>query len=527
MSLPNRNNSYNFDEYLTWRHQLNVLGDDPFLNRVITHFAQDLTDEMRLDLQQFATRLSQDWLPLADESGKPENAPYMQHFDGHNHRIDRIVRPSSTLTMEQAIWDEAIFSEAVHPWVRFIKIFLLCQLGESGINCAHCCTGGLIMILEQFAESPETQHILQHLKEGIDGDYAIGAQFLSEIQGGSDVAANQVEAVRENGEWRIYGTKFFCSAAHADYAVITAKPKDSEAVGVFVVPSWLPGDKARENRNGYLINKLKSKLGTRELPTAEITYTGALAYPLGDLKRGLANIVGIVLSHSRFVTGLSAGAQLLRVAREAKAYSEIRSVFGITIKDFGLVKSQLDRIESAAQLSTAGAFKLQHEILTLENALPGSIDATKLKQRQFHTRILIMLQKFVACSDSVIAHEEAMSVLGGHGLMEDFSALPRLYRDAVVLNGAWEGPRNLLLTRIFMDIKKSVAWYEPQCFVRNLLETATDAQVKQLSDEITDLIQYPTLTGTDSKTIEVCQRWDQLCTNLFHCYQQQAFNEIN
>ena len=120
-----------------------------------------------------------------------------------------------------------------------------------------------------------------------------------------------------------------------------------------------------------------------------------------------------------------------------------------------------------------------------------------------------------------------MSVLGGHGLMEDFSALPRLYRDAVVLNGAWEGPRNLLLTRIFMDIKKSVAWYEPQCFVRNLLETATDAQVKQLSDEITDLIQYPTLTGTDSKTIEVCQRWDQLCTNLFHCYQQQAFNEIN
>lgn len=526
MSLPNRDNPYSFDEFLQWRSDFDFLMHDEFLKKAIRFYAPELSDEMWQDLSGFSERLSRDWQHWADESGKPENAPYMQHFDGHNQRIDRIVRPASTLALEKAVWQEAVFSEAVHPWVRFLKIFMLCQLGENGTNCAHCCTGGLIMILEQFAESDETLRILQHLKEGINGDYGIGAQFLSEIQGGSDVAANLVEAVQTDDGWRVYGNKFFCSAAHADYAVITAKPKDSHHVGVFVVPSWLPGDKGKERRNHYVINKLKSKLGTRELPTAEINFEGALAYPLGDLKRGLANIVGIVLSHSRFVTGLSAGAQLLRVAREAKAYSETRTAFGVAIKDFGLVQLQIQRIEQLAQQSTAAAFKLQREIYRLEHQVPAGVDPEDLKRRQFHVRILIMLQKFVACSDSVVAHEEAMSVFGGHGLMEDFSALPRLYRDAVVLNGAWEGPRNLLLTRIFMDVQSSLAWYEPRALVQALTDSDSEEKIDTLTAQLVALTDHDSLTGTDQATLRVCEQWDQFCVDLFHCYQEVALAEI-
>ncbi len=526
MSLPDRNNPYNFNEYLEWRNQFDFLKDDNFLVGVIKHYANDLTEDMWEDILRFSARLSQSWQHLADESGKPENAPYMVHFDGHNNRIDRIVRPASTLKLEEELWQEAVFSEAVHPWVRFIKIFMICQLGETGTNCAHCCTGGLVMILERFAESIETQKILNHLKEGFNGDYAIGAQFLSEIQGGSDVAENKVEAVKTADGWRIYGTKFFCSAAHADYAVITAKPKGEEHVGVFVVPSWLDGDKARERRNGFVINKLKSKLGTRELPTAEITYQGALAYPLGDLKRGLANIVGIVLSHSRFVTGLSAGAQLLRVSREANAYANMRTAFGTTIKDFGLVRLQLDEIESAARLCTAGAFKLQRDILALENTLPKLSDQDDIRRKQFQLRILIMLQKFVACSDSVAAHDTAMSVLGGHGLMEDFSSIPRLYRDAVVLNGAWEGPRNLLLTRIFMDIKGALQWYPAADMVRDTLAGSDEALIAQLGETMADLCSHDSLTGVDEQTLRVCSEWDQFCVDLFHAYQSQALAEL-
>ncbi|MCG8671946.1 MAG: acyl-CoA dehydrogenase family protein [Pseudomonadales bacterium] len=530
MSLPNRNNPYNFDDFLSWRDQFDFLKDDDFLQKVIRHYASDLQADQWQDIEQFSQRLSNEWQHLADESGRHENAPSMVHFDGHNNRIDRIVRPPSTLALEQQVWQEAVFSESVDPWVRFIKIFLLCELGESGINCAHCCTGGLIMILEQFADTPELNRILHHLKEGENGDYAIGAQFLSEIQGGSDVAANAVEAVKTDEGWRVYGTKFYCSAAHADYAVITAKPTDSHHVGVFVVPSWLPGDKEKERRNSYSINKLKTKLGTRELPTAEITYQGAVAYPLGDLKRGLANIVGIVLSHSRFVTGLSAGAQLSRVAREAKRYSEWRTAFGITIKDFGLVAMQIEDLDSAAKLCTAGAFKLQCDIIKLEDISRGvdkDLRGLSVAEARFHMRILIMLQKLVACSDSAALNDIGMSIFGGHGLMEDFSALPRMFRDASTLNGAWEGPRNLLLTRIYMDIQDAASWYDPKKLVADLLPNTAEESVAAMATELGELIAHGSLTSNDPQTIQICRRWDQWCSDVLHAYQEEALSEVS
>jgi alkylation response protein AidB-like acyl-CoA dehydrogenase len=58
-----------------------------------------------------------------------------------------------------------------------------------------------------------------------------------------------------------------------------------------------------------------------------------------------------------------------------------------------------------------------------------------------------MLQKITASWDCTDAIRGAMSVFGGHGVMEDFSVLPRLYRDAAV-NELWEGPRNVLLTQM-------------------------------------------------------------------------------
>src|SRR5690606_15863478 len=136
------------------------------------------------------------------------------------------------------------------------------------------------------------QHILQHCTEGIDGDFGVGAQFMSEIQSGSNIPANILQAIpTDDGHEVLYGNKFFCSAAHADYTVVTARVKDTGHIGLFVVPSWLPGDKTKFKRNGAVINRLKRKLGTCELPTAEIDYDGAIAYPVGPIERGVANAV--------------------------------------------------------------------------------------------------------------------------------------------------------------------------------------------------------------------------------------------
>ncbi len=480
-------------------------------------------------MERFADKHARKLKQLSDAAGTQKKAPYMMHFDGHNNRIDRIVRPAETLELEEEVWNEAVFAEGVDPWARFLKIYLLTALGESGVNCAHCCTGGLNLLLERFADTPELERIHEHLTDGIEGDYGIAAQFLSEIQGGSDVAANLTEAVNTGNEWRIYGTKFYCSAAHADYAVITAKPSGSDEVAIFLVPSWLPGDKDKEKRNSFVINRIKSKLGTRELPTAEITYNGAVAYPLGDLKKGLSNIVGIVLSHSRFISGLGPGAQMMRVTEEAKHYAGLRTAFGVTISNFGLVAAQLKKLDKYTERTTAASFKLQREILRMEQSDRGESvfdSALQGKQHRFHVRLLIMLNKMVATTDAVMVSELAMSIFGGHGLMEDFSSHPRMYRDAVVLSGAWEGPKNLLLTRIFMDIQKSNEWYPVEELIRNLLADAHGDTVEGLVERVGLFLDHGTLMGVDDKTIEVCEKWEKFCFDMMHAYQDVARREV-
>ena len=122
----------------------------------------------------------------------------------------------------------------------------------------------------------------------------------------------------------IFKIKFFCSATHADYAVVTAKPAGSEKVALFAVPSWLAGNKEMEIRNGYTIDRIKWKMGTSELTTAELTFNGAVAYPIGPLDKGVANVVGIVLTCSRLTVGLSAAAYMTRAVRETEKYVSFR-----------------------------------------------------------------------------------------------------------------------------------------------------------------------------------------------------------
>lgn len=528
MSLPDRNNPYAFDDFLAWRRSFDYYADDAFIQRVLKHYSREGWEQADQAARAVSLKASYRWRDFADLIAVPEKRPYVMHYDGHHNRIDRIVRPAQTETMEREVFSEALFSSNTPPWVRLIKMYLIYQNGEACIACPLTCTEGLVAILERYADCPDTRHILRHCKEGIAGDFAIGAQYLSEIQGGSDVPANVLESVREGEEWRLYGTKYFCSATHADYAVVTAKPAGSEEIALFVVPSWLPGNKMKEIRNGCRIDRIKWKLGTSELTTAEITYDGAVAYPVGPLARGLANVVGVVLTYSRLTVGLSCAAFMTRAVREARMYSEFREAFGIKVGRFPMVMGQLQRLEQAAKRTTAGAFKLYNEFLQPEGGLQGGMNKDGpqgLKKKQFEIRELIMLQKIAASGDATEVIRTAMSLFGGHGVMEDFSCLPRLYRDAAV-NELWEGPRNVLLTQMHRDFQRASPWYSPSEFVSNVLHGTDPGLIAELRSEIDELVAYPGLFAPDDKTIAVCERWDRFCQELYHAYQNLARREV-
>jgi alkylation response protein AidB-like acyl-CoA dehydrogenase len=372
--------------------------------------------------------------------------------------------------------------------------------------------------------------------------YGVGAQFLTEIQGGSDVAASLVEAVFEEeagadglaGVWRLYGKKFFCSATQADLALVTAKPKGTDSadkVAVFFVPAWLEGNRERGVRNGCTIDRLKQKMGTAELPTAEITYDGAVAYLVGPLDKGLANVVAVTLTISRLHVAFGMAAAGLRAAREATWYAQFRTAFGFPVAQFPFVQNQLAELNGFARRSAAGVFKMFGEYLALGETLHAGLreletveDLTE-RRRRFRLRELILLQKITVAWEAPQMLRLAISLYGGHGIMEDFTVLPRLVRDAFIME-LWEGPRNVLLTQIHRDLSRVKEWYSAEDFCRDLLAGIDTANLAPLVDEFARLMGHPSLVTPDKATLAVCRDWDRFSVTLCQAYQDQALAEV-
>ena len=393
------------------------------------------------------------------------------------------------------------------------------------------CTEGLVALIDEFQDGahPAALEILDHCREGRDGDFGIGAQFMTEIQGGSDIPSNLLEAEPDGEAYRLFGAKFFCSAAHADYAVVTAKVTGSDKVGTFVVPAWLPGDKAREKRNGCRINRLKWKMGTSELPTAEIEYDGALAYAVGPTDRGVANAVGIVLTLSRVAVGCSCAAGMVRAAREAQLYSEFREVFGQKICRHALSLGQVRDMIHRARRATAAAFKIHNLFLKLGGRLKGGLNTgepPEVLRPRFILRELIIIQKLINAYDAVDQIRRAMSIFGGHGIIEDFSSLPRAYRDAAV-NELWEGPRNVLLLQVFRDILRASAWYPPAEFVSDLLGPEAPTEMTQdLTARLGEFLTAPPFLDLDQASLDRAAAWESWVEELFYAFQHLALDEI-
>jgi hypothetical protein len=239
-------------------------------------------------------------------------------------------------------------------------------------------------------------------------------------------------------------------------------------------------------------------------------------------------VVGIVLTYSRLTVGLSGAASMTRAAREAKKYSEFREAFGREISQFPMIASQIAELEKHARRSTAAAFKIYQQFLQLDGKIKVGIDLNEpaaVRRKRFDVRELVMLQKITTSWDAVDQLRAAMSIFGGHGVIEDFSSLPRLYRDAAV-NELWEGPRNVLLNQIHRDLQKVRSWYAPADFVRSILTGADSGLVADFAKEMDNLVAQPNLIEQNASTAKTCVKWNTFCHRLFHVYQDLALDEI-
>ena len=68
-------------------------------------------------------------------------------------------------------------------------------------------------------------------------------------------------------------------------------------------------------------------------------------------------------------------------------------------------------------------------------------------------RILVNANKFVTSLAATQMCRRGIEALDGNGTIEDFSPLPRLYRDAIVFE-SWEGTHNVLCAQVLRDLAK-------------------------------------------------------------------------
>jgi hypothetical protein len=390
---------------------------------------------------------------LAAELDRPERLPRLERWNAIGERVEDVVFDAAHHQVGRLVWRSGILSVLGEPGNvahHAALSYLFALNGEVPHLCSVACTAGLIKAIQRAGSDWMRQTWLPRL---LDADYDRrwhGAQFVTEVHGGSDVGANACVARPADGRpgvWRISGEKWFCSNVSADLYALSARPAEAPAgtpgVALFVVPRRLEDGRP----NGVFIRRLKNKLGTRTLPTAEVDFQDALAWQLGALDDGFRLLMGVVINTSRLSVAIDSCGMMRRAWVEASHYARAREAFGRPLLAFPAVRHQLAEIRA---LGAAGlAFTLF--VADLEDRLTRA-GARPEDDPVFRTAV--NLDKYVCSVDAGPVVHHAIEILGGNGTIEDFSPLPRLYRE-VPVQESWEGPHNTLMAQFLRDAARA------------------------------------------------------------------------
>lgn len=429
---------------------------------------------------------------------EPHNLPRLERFNAVGERVEAVLHSAEHHLAGSYIYGSGAMSVYAEPGNNVLAqalFYLSSYNGEAGHNCPLACTAGVIKILQNVA-SPELK--AKFLPRLLDENYATryhGAQFLTEVQGGSDVGANACVATPyADGTWRITGEKWFCSNVTADLALITARPTarpegataGTKGLGLFLVPRRLDDG----SLNGMFIRRLKDKLGTKTLATAEVDFNDAVAYQIGEPGKGFQHAMDYVINTSRLYNAVGSAAAARRAYVVAWTYAQHRQAFGQPIAAFPLVQETLAEMRCDVMAMTAGSFYLAHLRDKIEL---GAADET---DKQFF-RFMINLNKYYASVTATQVVRRAIEILGGNGAMENFSVLPRLLRDCVIFE-AWEGAHNTLLAQAVRDVQRhrlhEAACARLQTFFSS--EAKPETNVQSLRAAFENLAQYDELTAS-------------------------------
>lgn len=434
---PQHENAYLSDAFL-----------QSYLKRVLP---KDILDDIEPDLVQFGERVATDIWALGQEC--EVNQPYLRQFDAWGNRIDDIITCEAWKEQKRISAREGLIAI---PYERsqgeFSRLYQVAKLymysTSSGLyGCPLAMTDGAAKTIKsQKLDLPDAW---AHLTSRQPEKFWTSGQWMTERKGGSDVGAGtETIAVRQNDDnYLLYGYKWFSSATDSDMSLTLARIADSEGN---ITPGsrglsmfYLKTRKEDGSLNNIQVVKMKNKLGTRQLPTAELLLDGVSARLVSSPGRGVASIASM-LTITRIHNTVTSVAAMRKIVSLARDYATRREAFGGKIHRHPLHLQTLARMEVETRGCCALMLELGRQMGLDDGGMIGEQDGLLM-------RLMLPVAKMYTGKMAVAVVSEGLECFGGQGYIED-TGLPGILRDAQVLP-IWEGTSSVMA----MDVARAVA----------------------------------------------------------------------
>jgi acyl-CoA dehydrogenase len=369
-----------------------------------------------------------------------ENEPTLTRWDAWGKRVDRVEVTPLWRQAERIAAEEGLVATAYerkHGLLSRLHQFALVYLFTPSTDIYSCplaMTDGAARALIVSGNRALIDRAVSRLTSRDPRRFWTSGQWMTEATGGSDVGLTETVARKEGARWRLHGHKWFTSAIASQMALTLARPEGNPAGGKGLALFYVETRDAEGRLNGIQVNRLKDKLGTRKVPTAELTLDGAAAELVADTGDGIKRIAPM-LNVTRTWNAVSAVALARRGLALARDYAGKRVAFGAPLAEKPLHLDTLAGLEAEFH----GALHLTFftaELMGREEAGKASLEQEQL------LRLLTPIAKLLTAKQSVQILSEVIESFGGAGYVED-TGLPMLLRDAQVLP-IWEGTTNVL-----------------------------------------------------------------------------------
>ena len=413
------------------------------------------------------------------------NEPVLTQWNPWGERIDHVEVSPLWKRAEQLAAEHGLIAtayEGKHGALSRVHQFALVYLFGPSTDvyiCPLAMTDGAVSTLQQTGNQELIDRAIPHLTSRDPAQFWTSGQWMTESTGGSDVGQTETIARQDSdGTWRLYGRKWFTSAVSAQMALTLGRPEGNGPGGRGLALFYVELRDEQGNLQNIEVNRLKDKLGTRKVPTAELTLTGTPARLVKEANNGIRNI-SPMLNVTRLWNCIGAISGMRRGLALARNFAPKRFAFGAPLSEKPLHVDTL----AGLQAEFEGAFHLTFYVIEQL----GKRDHGELsEQEQLLLRMLTPIAKLTTGKQAVQVTSEILESFGGAGYVED-TGLPLLLRDSQVLP-IWEGTTNVLSLDTLRAIRENSGLGGLKQNVHRWLEPITDPQLSQLARTAQDTI---------------------------------------